>query len=110
MEDAMSEPTDPILPGATPVPLHDVERELSRQLNALRDNKKEVVQLVRMSNLVIYCNNAEVARRVAAEVPDVVAGHPARALLLVGGNGTSDTKIQAAVRVEGHTLGEHQQA
>jgi glucose-6-phosphate dehydrogenase assembly protein OpcA len=106
----MSELTDPILPGATPVPLHDVERELSRQLKALRDDKKEVVQLVRMSNLVIYCNTADVARRVAAQVPDVVAVHPARVLLLVGDNGTFDTQIQAAVRVEVHKLGEHQQA
>jgi glucose-6-phosphate dehydrogenase assembly protein OpcA len=101
----------PLLPGAMPVALKDVERELSRQLNLRQaDDKKEVMQLVRMSNLVIYCNTREVAERVAAQVPDVLAVHPARVLLLVGDNGTSDNKIQASVCVEGHKLGGHQQA
>jgi glucose-6-phosphate dehydrogenase assembly protein OpcA len=110
MEDVMSDPNSPILPGATPVPLQDVERELSRQLRALRDGDREVVQLVRMSNLVIFCNTVEVARRVAAQVPDVVAVHPARVLLLVGDNGTPGPKLEAAVRVEAHRVGEHQRA
>jgi glucose-6-phosphate dehydrogenase assembly protein OpcA len=106
----MSDTANPILPGAVPVPLEDVERELSRQLKAPRDDKREVVQLVRMSNLVIYCDTVEAARQVGAQVPDVVAVHPARVLLLVGDNGTSATTIHAAVRVQGHKLGEHQQA
>ena len=110
MEDAMSATANPILPGAVPVPLQDVERELSRQLKAPRDDKKEVVQLVRMSNLVVYCDTMEAARQVGAQVPDVVAVHPARVLLLVGDNGTSGTTIHAEVRVQGHKLGQHQQA
>ncbi len=101
----------PLLPGATPVLLKDIEHELSRQLNLRQENdKKEVTQLVRMSNLVIYCNTQEVAERVAGQVPDVLAVHPARVLLLVGDNGTSDNKVQASVCVEAHKLGSHQQA
>ena len=47
---------------------------------------------MRMSNLVIYCQTVEAARRIAAQVQDVVAVHPARVLLLVGDNGSSEVK------------------
>jgi glucose-6-phosphate dehydrogenase assembly protein OpcA len=117
MEDVMSDANDPILPGATPVPLKDVDFELSRQLHNLQGHlqdvvghMKDVVQKVRMSNLVIYCNTVEAARQVAVQVPDVVAVHPARVLLLVGDNGSTDANVSAAVRVEVRGLAVHQLA
>ncbi len=106
----MSDATAPILPGAKPVPLENVERELARQLGTLQDDKTEVVQLVRMSNLVIYCQSVEAARRIAAQVQDVVAVHPARVLLLLGDNGSAKLNIEAEVLVEARRLSEHQQA
>jgi glucose-6-phosphate dehydrogenase assembly protein OpcA len=104
----MSQATDPILPGANAVPVHEVERELLRQYNAHRGDERVVLQLVRMSNLIIYCNTPDVARRIAAQVPDIVAVHPARVLLLIGDNGTPGDKLEAAVRVQVNKLGEHQ--
>ena len=106
MEDAMSQ--DPILPGAVPVPVHEVERELLRQYNAHRGDEGVVLQLVRMSNLIIYCNTPDVARRIAAQVPDIMAVHPARVLLLIGDNGAPGDKLQAAVRVQVNKVGERQ--
>src|SRR5205807_4659947 len=63
--------------------------------------------LVRMSNQVILCTTVAVAQRVAAQLPAVLAVHPARVLLLIGDNDTSTTQIAAAVRVEAHGLSEH---
>ncbi len=106
----MTATTKPLLADAMPVALQDVEAALTRQLGTLRDGKKEVVQLVRMSNLVIYCHCEETATRIAAQIPEVVAVHPARVLLLVGDNGSSESKIEAAVRVKARDLSGHQQA
>ena len=38
----------------------------------------------RLSNLVIFCNAANVAEALLEPVPEIVALHPARVLLLVG--------------------------
>ncbi|HZY88353.1 MAG TPA: glucose-6-phosphate dehydrogenase assembly protein OpcA [Gemmataceae bacterium] len=77
----MSTPAPEARPVA--VPLKEVERELDRQLRAAQGSGDKPVQRVRMSNLVIYCAGPEQAAQVEGQVPDVVAAHPARVLLLV---------------------------
>ena len=42
------------------------------------------MQRARMSNLVIFCNSLEQADAHRRAVPEMVAVHPARVLLLVG--------------------------
>src|SRR5262249_40379676 len=76
------------------VPLAEVERELRRQRQSLQGTDQIAAQLVRMSNLVIFCQSQESAQAVAALVPEVVTAHPARVLLLIGeptGEGTEVT-------------------
>jgi glucose-6-phosphate dehydrogenase assembly protein OpcA len=110
MEDVMSDANATILPGAVTVPLPNVERELALQLSAFQSDIKQPVQCVRMSNLVIYCNRAETAERIGRYIPEIVAVHPARVLLLLGENTSTEDNIQAAVRVQVQQLAEQQQA
>ena len=70
--------------GSVPVPLRDVEEELSRQMKALQGQDERPVQRACMSNLVIFCDRRDHALEAAAQVPDIVAVHPARVLLVVG--------------------------
>jgi glucose-6-phosphate dehydrogenase assembly protein OpcA len=92
------------------VQLPDVERELRRQRQALQDNEKSPVQLVRMSNLVIFCADQDSANAVAAQVPAVVAAHPARVLLLVGESESDGPEVGARVLVRVRKAGGHQRA
>jgi glucose-6-phosphate dehydrogenase assembly protein OpcA len=89
------------------VPLYEVERELARQMQALQGPGDRPVQLARMSNLVVYCDSAAQAEQAEAQVPDVVAVHPARVLLLVAGPGADAASVTAEVLVRpiggGHT-------
>jgi glucose-6-phosphate dehydrogenase assembly protein OpcA len=63
-----------------------------------------------MSNLVIFCNSNELAASIAAQVPDIVAVHPARVLLLVGEPGEENRDIVAEVHVRPQRLGSRQQS
>jgi glucose-6-phosphate dehydrogenase assembly protein OpcA len=63
------------------------------------------VTLARMSNLVIFCNNATQATAVSNQIPQIVAVHPARVLLLIGECTTCDSEIAAGVKVRGHRVG-----
>jgi glucose-6-phosphate dehydrogenase assembly protein OpcA len=92
-----------------PVQLRDVERELSSQLKIEQGNDKTPVQRVRMSNLVIYCGNLELAQAVAEQVPDVVMAHPARVLLLVS-DIEAPPGITAGVNVRRRSIGKDIQA
>lgn len=77
----------PLCPTPVPtevVPLGEVERELSRQLKALQSAGQVPFVHARMSNLVIFCDSAELAASVAEQIPGIVALHPARILLLIG--------------------------
>lgn len=66
------------------VPLHEVEKELTRQRMQMQKADHEPVQRVHMSNLVIYCDSREYAQAVEADIPDIIREHPARVQLLVG--------------------------
>src|SRR5205085_7892076 len=95
----------------TPVPLRNVEREISQQLRAAQGDKENVpVQRVRMSNLVIYCEGTETGARLSPWILDIVAAHPARVLLLVGEPGQAGSDIAASVLVQCRALGKRQQA
>jgi glucose-6-phosphate dehydrogenase assembly protein OpcA len=87
---------------ATPVPLQDVERELARRLRAVQGPGESPVVRACMSNLVIFCGGIDWAERAAAEVPAIVAQHPARVLLLVAEPGSQAGELTSAVRVWGH--------
>src|SRR5262249_29551299 len=54
-----------------------------------------------MSNLVIFCDRADAAAGVAAQVPEIVAAHRARVLLVVGepGDGADGAGVTASVLV-----------
>src|SRR5947209_13105139 len=81
VEDVMTTATRESADGT--VPLADVEAELARQLAG--EGKVPAPMLrARLSNLVIYCNSGAHAEELSAVVPDIVAVHPARVLLLVG--------------------------
>src|SRR5262245_7778681 len=111
---------------AVAVELRDIEHELSRQMRALKGADEAPVLRARMSNLVIVCDRPDLADQVAAQIPDIVAVHPARVLLLVGepegkgaperddGNssfsGPQHSPITATVHVYSHRLNNHQQA
>ncbi len=91
-------------------PLKLVQRELRNQLAQLQGEGEGPVQRLRMSNLIIYCNNDEVGARIHQQIPEVVAVHPARVLLLVGDTTIPEDHITASVQVEAHSLGRHHQA
>jgi glucose-6-phosphate dehydrogenase assembly protein OpcA len=100
----------PSAPQAVTVPLGDIEAELSRQMRALQGVEVTPVLRARMSNLVIFCDRKDTAESVAAQVPDIVAVHPARVLLLIGEPGPENADIAATVHVRGHRLDSRQQA
>jgi glucose-6-phosphate dehydrogenase assembly protein OpcA len=94
----------------TTVSLPQVERELRRQQQELRGSDEAPVQLVRMSNLVIFCHGRESAQALAARVPAVVSAHPARVLLLVGEPASDGPEVTAQVLVRVRRDGGHQLA
>jgi glucose-6-phosphate dehydrogenase assembly protein OpcA len=111
MENLMTTLTaSPVIPEAVTVPLQDIEPELSRQMRGLQGVKEAPVLRARMSNLVIFCDQKELADRVTAQLPDIVAVHPARVLLLIGAPGAEDGEITATVHVRPHRLDNRQQA
>ncbi len=99
----MSEPPVP----SSPLPLWKVERELIRQMKALQGPDERPVQRARMANLVIYCASQERAARLNSEIPDVVAVHPARVLLLIADAESSSTELTATVLVRPLRVGSH---
>jgi glucose-6-phosphate dehydrogenase assembly protein OpcA len=89
--------TTPFVPaGSVAVPLRSVEEELARQMKALHGEGEHPVHSVRMSNLVIFCDRREQAENVAADVPQVVAVHPARVLLVLGETGPESQAVTAS--------------
>ncbi len=97
----MSTSADEVKPGE-PLPLAEVEKELARQLAALKEPGVAPVQWARMSNLVVYCDGEPLAQSVNEALPEVVTMHPARVLLLVGEPGAESAPVTAAVNVWSH--------
>ncbi len=87
------------------VPLDKVDRELSRQLKAAQGTGQAPVVQARMSNLVVFCNQAELAARVAAEIPAIAAVHPARVFILAADAPADAPDVSASLRVQCHRVG-----
>src|SRR4051812_15845926 len=81
------------------VPLRDVERVLARQMKALQGPGAAPVQRARMANLVIFCNSLEQAVLINAQIPDIEAAHPARAILVVGEPAREERDVTSRVTV-----------
>jgi glucose-6-phosphate dehydrogenase assembly protein OpcA len=104
---------DSLVPEASvAVPLRLVEEELSRQMKVLQGDDQSPVHRARMSNLVIFCDEPEQAQSIAADVPEIVASHPARVLLVIGQPETvSPTEgVTAAVVVRQMKQGRHERS
>jgi glucose-6-phosphate dehydrogenase assembly protein OpcA len=95
-------------PDFVPVALASIERELSVLMKAAQAPGEEPVIQARMSNLVIFCNRADLAARVTTDIDAIVAMHPARVLLLIGEAGVDGADLSAAVRVRAQRLGRQQ--
>src|SRR5438132_14220518 len=87
------------------VPLDKVDRELSRQLKTAQGTGQAPVVQARMSNLIVFCNQKEMAARVAAEIPAIAAVHPARDFILAGDAPADAAKVSASRRVQCHRVG-----
>jgi glucose-6-phosphate dehydrogenase assembly protein OpcA len=88
------------------IPLGAIEKELARQLGegegegegeGKADAQTPLLR-ARLSNLVIYCNRSEQAETVIRAVPEIVAVHPARVLLVVGEPG-AEAPLKASLNV-----------
>ncbi|MBI1916337.1 MAG: glucose-6-phosphate dehydrogenase assembly protein OpcA [Planctomycetes bacterium] len=93
-----------------PIPLSKIEQELGQQVREAQGAGEEPVQRVRMSNLVVYCDDEARATEIAAQVPEIVAVHPARVLLLIGDPSGPDGPVTATTSVCCHRLRADRQA
>jgi glucose-6-phosphate dehydrogenase assembly protein OpcA len=87
------------------VSLEDVEQALAQRVKALQAPGEAPVLHARMSNLLIYCDGPEQAAAASAEIPAVVAVHPARVLLLVADAQSKTNELTAQVSVVTHPAG-----
>jgi glucose-6-phosphate dehydrogenase assembly protein OpcA len=91
-----------------PVELRNIEHELDYQLKIEQAKEIAPVQRVRMSNLLIFCGNLTLAEAVAEQVPDVVAAHPCRVILLVA-DSEAPRGITAGINVRRRSIGKDMQ-
>jgi len=88
------------------VPLRQVEREMTRQLKSAQGQNGEAPAVrAGLSNLIIYCNSAELAEHIGQAVPSIVAVHPARVLMLAHEPNAPEEPITATVHTRMHGLG-----
>jgi glucose-6-phosphate dehydrogenase assembly protein OpcA len=96
--------------GSTVTPLEKVERELAQQLKTLQGPGEMPVQIARMSNLIVFCDDRTVADAISAQLPEIVSCHPARVLLLCGEPTGAIPLITASVLVRPLGSGPHHSA
>ena len=84
------------------VPLDKVDRELDRQLKQAQGPGDAPLVRARMSNLVVFTDRQELCDRVTAAIPDIVAEHPARVILLTLDENVSKDGISASVLTRVH--------
>ncbi len=85
--------------GACDVSLDKVETELNARLQIAQLDAREPVRRVRMSNLIIVCNQNDHACAAEALVPEIVGYHPARVTLLVIEREETEPTIRASLLV-----------
>jgi glucose-6-phosphate dehydrogenase assembly protein OpcA len=86
------------------VALKDVERELSRRMMAAQGPGESPILRACMSNLIIYCDRADLADQITKEIPEIVATHPARVLLLIAEPGPEAGDLVTTVGVHGRVV------
>src|SRR5438874_13037503 len=86
------------------VTLKDVERELSRRMKAVQGPGESPILRACMSNLIVYCDRPEVAEQVTQEIPEIVASHPARVLLLIAEPASEAGNLITTVGVRGRVV------
>ena len=86
------------------VALKDVERELSRRMKAVQGPGESPILRACMSNLIVYCDRPELAEQVTQEIPEIVATHPARVLLLIAEPGSEAGDLATSVGVRGRVV------
>jgi glucose-6-phosphate dehydrogenase assembly protein OpcA len=72
------------------LPLNKIESELARQFGENKADTGTPALRARLSNLVVFCNKPEQAETICQAVPEIVAAHPARVLLLAGEPGVEE--------------------
>jgi glucose-6-phosphate dehydrogenase assembly protein OpcA len=87
------------------MPLDQIERELAGRVKAMQSPGEAPLWRSCLSNLVIYCDGPEQAEAIAETVPQVVAIHPARVLLLVADSQSHTDDLQASISVRAHPAG-----
>jgi glucose-6-phosphate dehydrogenase assembly protein OpcA len=108
MEDAVTSPAlNTITDETVRASVGEVEQELALRLQACQDPGEEPIQRAYMSNLVIYCDQPSQVELIAAQIPAIVAIHPARVLFLVAdpSPGPSDLDVQIRVRTHRSNVG-----
>ena len=90
--------------------IRSVERELTGLLKIAAQVSGVPLRRVHMSNLVVYCDRMETAEEVSKQVPDIVAVHPARVLLLIRDDTAAGNQVTAAVSVRFRMLERGQEA
>ena len=91
--------SSPPISTPTEVPIREVEAELNRQFKSAQVDLKEPVQRVRMSNLIIYCDCVDHLCQAESAIPEIVANHPARVILLLADPTDPRKEIKASVLV-----------
>jgi glucose-6-phosphate dehydrogenase assembly protein OpcA len=97
MEDIMSVTTQTA--SDVDVPLAEVEQELARQYSESASGDDVPVMRTRLSNLVIFCNQCAQTEMLTQVIPQIVAVHPARVLLLIGEPG-EELPLRAHLNVQ----------
>src|SRR5260370_393925 len=86
------------------VALKDVESELTRRMRLVHGPGDSPILRACRSNLVIYCDQPEVAQEVSNEIAEIVATHPARVLLLLAEPSAEAGDLTATVAVRGRVV------
>jgi len=85
--------------GASDIPLDKVEAELNARLQIAQLDAKEPVRRVRMSNLIIFCSQTDLACEAEKHVPEIVGYHPARVTLLIAEPEATSGTVRASILV-----------
>ena len=105
MTTTSTDPSAPALGESGPIPLWEVESELSRRLKSAQGDGGSPVHRAHMSNLVISCDAEDQALAVEALVPAIVANHPARVLLLIGEPVGPAAEVTATIHIRALRVG-----
>jgi glucose-6-phosphate dehydrogenase assembly protein OpcA len=90
------------------IPLWQVEHELNRAFSALQGPGEAPQLRARLSNLVVYCDSPQSGLAIDAQLPAIVAVHPARVLLIIKDD-SQESDLTASVTVRPLSIGERRQ-